>query len=99
MTTANDEAQRVRGYLLAQANKLTIPELVEKVRSDSAAVWTAADTVPAERLTERPGAEDWSAAEVLTHVLNMNEQGSSAIEGIIAEGAIPPRIRDEMSHE
>src|SRR5262245_57092972 len=67
MTTANDEVQRVRSYLLAQANKLTIPELVEKVRNDSAAVWVAAAAVPADRLTERPGAEDWSAAEVLTH--------------------------------
>jgi hypothetical protein len=99
MTTANDEVQRVRGYLLTQANKLTIPELVEKVRNDSAAVWVAAAAVPADRLTERPGAEDWSAAEVLTHVLNMNEQGAGAIEGILAEGKLPATIRDEMRRE
>jgi uncharacterized damage-inducible protein DinB len=99
MTTANDEAQRVRGYLLAQANKLSIPELVEKVRRDTLPLWDAAAAVPADRFTERPGPEEWSAAEVLTHVLDMNDRGAAAIEGIIDSGAIPPLIRDEIDGE
>jgi uncharacterized damage-inducible protein DinB len=99
MTTANEEFQRIRGYLVAQANKLTIPELVEKVRRDTLPLWDAAASVPAERFTDRPGPEEWSAAEVLTHVLDMNEHGAVAIEGIIAEGARPPSINDELRHE
>jgi hypothetical protein len=99
MTTANEEAERIRSYLIAQANKLSIPELVEKVRRDTLPVWDAAAAVPEGRLAERPGAEDWSAVEVLTHVLDMNDRGADAIEGIIAEGTIPPPIADEIRHE
>lgn len=96
---ASDEAQRVRSYLLTQANKLSIPELVEKVRRDTLPLWDAAAAVPPERFAERPGPEDWSAAEVLTHVLDMNDRGAAAIEGIIAEGVIPPPIPDELRRE
>ncbi len=99
MTTTNDETERVRSYLISQANKLSIPDLVEKVRRDTLPLWDAAAAVPEERLAERPGAEDWSAVEVLTHVLEMNDRGADAIEGIIASGAIPPPIADELRHE
>ncbi|MGH2585310.1 MAG: DinB family protein [Dehalococcoidia bacterium] len=99
MTTANDEAQRIRSYLVTQANKLSIPDLVEKVRRDTLPLWDAAAAVPSDRFGERPGPEDWSAAEVLTHVLDMTEHGASAIEGIIAAGTVPPRIEDELRHQ
>jgi len=99
MTTVNEDAQRVRGYLTSQANKLSLAELVEKVERDSLPLWDAAAVVPAGRLAERPGAEDWSALEVLTHVLDLNERGASATEGIIATGAPPPPIADELRHE
>src|SRR5581483_3419276 len=65
MSAPTDEAQRVRGYLLSQANKLSIPALVDKVRRDTLPVRDAALAVPAHRLRERPGPDDWSAAEVL----------------------------------
>jgi hypothetical protein len=99
MSTANEEAERIRSYLLSQANKLSIPDLVEKVRQDTLPVWDAAAAVPPARLAERPGEEDWSAVEVMTHVLDMNDRGADAIEGIIATGAIPPPIADELRHE
>jgi uncharacterized damage-inducible protein DinB len=99
MTTADDEAQRVRGYLTSQANKLSLPELVDKVRRDTAPLWQAAAAVPAERFSQRPTPADWSAAEVLGHVLDMTERGSDAIEGIIEHGTIPPPIRDELRRE
>jgi hypothetical protein len=99
MTTPDTEAERIRGYLISQANKLSIPDLVEKVRTDSAALKEAAESVPPEMFTERPGPNDWSAAEVFTHVLDMTDNGARAIEGIIATGAAPPRIRDELRHE
>ena len=99
MTTPASEAERIRGYLISQANKLSIPDLVAKVRDDSAALEGAAAAVPSERFDERPGPDDWSAAEVFTHVLDMTENGARAIEGIIAAGAAPPRIRDELRHE
>lgn len=32
---STEEVQRVRSYLLSQANKLSVPELVDKVRRDT----------------------------------------------------------------
>ena len=90
------ESQRIRGYLIAQAARLTIPELIEKVRTDSLQLWEAASEIPRNRLGERPGAEDWSAEEVLNHVLLMTENGVNAITGILSSGAVPPRITDTM---
>ncbi len=89
-----DEAQRVRSYLIAQANKLSLPDLVAKVRQDVLPLKDAARAVPPAHFHERPGPDDWSAAEVLTHVLEMTEQGARAIEGIIEHGEIPPPPTD-----
>lgn len=93
------EVERVRGYLIAQAAKLSLPDLVDKVRADSTQLKAAADAVPEARFHERPGPEDWSAAEVMTHVLDMTERGAAAIEGILDTGALPPRIDDQLRHE
>ena len=71
-----EEVARVRGYLTSQAAKLSLPELVEKLRKDSAPLKDVAASVPAERFRARPGPDDWSAAEVLTHVLEMTESGA-----------------------
>ncbi len=92
-----EEDDRVRGYIVAQANKLSIPDLVEKVRRDTLPLREVAATVPAAHWYERPASEDWSAAEVFTHILEMNENGTSSIIGIIETGARPERVRDQMT--
>jgi hypothetical protein len=93
------EAERVRGYLLTQANKLTIPQLVDKVRADTAPLRGAAASVPAARFFERPASGDWSAAEVFTHILDMNERGVRLITGILDSGTAPAAVADEMTGE
>ena len=93
------EIARIRGYLVAQASKLSVAELVEKVRRDVQPLREVTAAVRAERFRERPGPEDWSAAEVFTHIFAMNEHGAAAIEGILDTGALPPRIDDELRHE
>jgi len=93
------EVERIRGYLVVQANKLSVAGLVEKVRKDVQPLRDVAASVPAERFRERPGPEDWSAAEVFTHIITMNEHGAAAIEGILDTGALPPRIDDKLRHE
>jgi hypothetical protein len=94
-----EEVARIRGYLTAQAARLTVPELIAKLRDDSATLEAAALAVPGDRFTERPSPDDWSAAEVLTHVLDMNDRGCQAVEGILDTGALPPPIEDELKHE
>jgi hypothetical protein len=91
------EAQRIRGYLVAQSARLTIPELVEKLRRDVLPLRAAAGRVPADQFQERPAEGEWSAAEVFTHVLEMTEFGDAAIAAIIAGGAPPARVRDAVS--
>ena len=90
------EAQRIRGYLVAQAAKLTIPELVDKLRRDALPLRAAAGRVPPDRFDERPADGEWSAAEVFTHVLEMTEHGDAAIAAIIAGGR-PVAVRDAVS--
>lgn len=89
MTLPDETVQRVRGYLTGQAAKLSLPEIIEKVRVDGEALRAAALAVPRERLFERPGgaeSEQWSPAEVLTHVLQANAICADAIEAMIETG-------------
>jgi hypothetical protein len=99
MTMPASESDRIRSYLIAQANKLSIPELVDKVRTDSSALREAGAAVPAAKFDQRPVEGEWSAAEVWTHVLQMSEHGAAAITGILNEGKAPERARDEISGE
>ncbi len=99
MTLPQSELDRIRGYLVAQANKLSIPDLVEKVRADVAPLRAAADVVPAARFTDRPAEGEWSGAEVWTHIVQMNEHGATAITGILDEGRLPEPASDIISGE
>ena len=91
------EAERVRSYVLTQANKLTIPVLVDKVRADTAPLREAAASVPAARFFERPTPDDWSAAEVFTHILDMNDRGTDAIQNILDGRGLPSTLTDLMT--
>jgi hypothetical protein len=99
MTMPATESERIRGYLIAQAAKLTIPELVEKVRTDGLPLEQAGASVPAGKFNERPAEGEWSAAEVWTHVLQMSEHGAKSIIGILDGGKLPERAQDVISGE
>ncbi|MCL6643996.1 MAG: DinB family protein [Dehalococcoidia bacterium] len=83
MTAPQPENERIRSYLVAQAAKLTLPQLVEKVRNDCLPLAEAARAVPPSRFRDCPAPGEWSAAEVWRHILEMNEAGASAIEAIL----------------
>jgi len=97
VTTSTDETERIRAYLIAQANKLTPAELATKLRADTAPLRAIGAAVPAAHFAERPSPNEWSAAEVYSHILDMNERGASAIERILDEGALPRPITDTIS--
>ena len=97
MTTPDVESERIRSYLIAQANKLSLPELIQKVRDDSSALQQAGEAVNPARFNDRPAEGEWSAAEVWTHVLEMSEHGAASITGILDTGRLPGRVRDEIS--
>ena len=94
MGLSNEDLQRVRGYLTSQAQKLSVPNLVEKLRADSLPLRDAIAAFPPEYFDARPSADDWSAALVCTHILDMTEHGAQAVVGILDAGAIPAAIAD-----
>jgi uncharacterized damage-inducible protein DinB len=85
-----DEQLRLRSYLQAQGAKLAPPELVEKVRGAMGQLRESATSVPAARFNERPATDEWSANEVMAHVVTTGgrfaERMVSALDGQ-AQGA------------
>jgi uncharacterized damage-inducible protein DinB len=93
-----EEVARVRGYLTGQAAKLTPEQIVEKVRVSQTAVLNAASAVPAERFSTPPADGEWSATEVLYHVLTVIGDNSRSIISTIRTGT-PSRVRpDRLEH-
>lgn len=91
------EADRIRSYLQAQAAKLSVPELVEKVRTDLLQVREALYGVPPARFSQRPAANDWSANEVVHHLFQISRSVANGIRSVLDVGALPPPIADQMS--
>jgi len=85
-----DEQLRLRSYLQAQGAKLAPPELVEKVRAAMGQLRESVTSVPAARFNERPATDEWSANEVMAHVVTTGarfaERMVSALDGQ-AQGA------------
>src|SRR5580765_996173 len=80
MTTMTDEQKRIRGYLEAQGAKLAPPAIVEKIREAMGRLRAAAHSVPPARFAEAPGAGEWSANEVMAHMV---DAGRHFGEGIV----------------
>lgn len=90
-----DEQKRIRSYLEAQAAKLPPAAIVDKVRAAMADLEAAAATVPAGRFAERPAPEEWSANEVMGHVIAAGVYFGGGIVSAIDGTPPPPRMKDE----
>src|SRR5438046_3428968 len=86
-----DEQTRIRGYLQTQGAKQTPAEIVAKVEAAMADLAKAARAVPAARFAERPEPEEWSANEVLAHVVAADTYFGGGIVAILEGRAAPPR--------
>ena len=92
----SEEQQRLRGYLQTQAAKLSVVELTEKVRSDMDQVRAAAAGVPADRFCDRPAEQEWSANEIMAHVLDGAAGVARAIVAVLDTGATPGPLFDRI---
>ncbi len=90
------EQERIRSYLQAQASKLTIPQLVERIGQDMAQLNQALRSVPAARFGERPADGDWSANEIAAHLAATSRNVAGGIESVLDNGAQPERVRDAI---
>ena len=86
-----DEQKRIRGYLQAQGAKQTPAEIVAKVEAAMSDLATAARVVPAARFAERPEPQEWSANEVLAHVVAADTYFGGAVVAILEDLPTPPR--------
>jgi uncharacterized damage-inducible protein DinB len=78
-----DEERRILSYFKAQGAKLSPAELVDKVRAAMERLREALDSVPAQRFNDAPAAGEWSANEVMAHVVASGARFCAAIERIL----------------
>jgi len=86
-----EEQQRIRSYLASQGAKLAPAEIVEKVQAAMAELRQAAAAVPAARFGERPAPEEWSANEVMAHVVAAGAYFGGGIVSILDGQPSPGR--------
>lgn len=95
-TPRNEEFDRIRGYLQAQAAKLTIPELADKVRTDMEQLHAVVDAIPAGAMERRPADGEWCANEILAHLTATSRDVARAITLVLDGGEQPRRIPDRV---
>ena len=93
-----DEQLRIRGYLTAQAAKLTPAEIVEKVGVAMLQLRAAADAVPPARFDDPPAAGEWSANEVMAHVVEAGRHFGGAVLRLL-DGQPPGAPRDAPARD
>jgi len=93
MSTMTDEQKRIRGYLESQGAKLGPPAIVEKIREAMGRLRAAALSVPPARFAQAPSPGEWSANEVMAHVV---DAGRHFGEGILR--ALDGRPPGERRH-
>jgi hypothetical protein len=91
------EAERIRSYLQTQAAKLSLADLIEKVRTDLEQVREAMNAVPAPQFSQRPAENEWSANEVVHHLVQISRIVATGTRSVLDVGTIPPPISDLIS--
>lgn len=75
---------RVLSYLRTQAAKLSVEELVAKVRSDADQMHDAMFSIPPHRFDEPPQPGEWSGNQIAAHIVTTGNDFARAIEEIVA---------------
>jgi hypothetical protein len=97
MAPTTDEERRIQSYLQAQGARRSPAELVERVREAMDELRRAAAAVPTARFQERPAPEEWSANEVLAHVVEVGALFAERVRRVLdgEPPAPPPAPREE----
>lgn len=78
------DLDRVLSYLQAQAAKLSVPELVDKVRNDAEQMREAMSSISPDRFNEAPMLGEWSGNQIAAHIVTTGDDFARAIEEIVA---------------
>ena len=93
-----EEQARIRSYLTAQGAKLSTAEIVDKVRAAMDQLRAAAGAIPDANFGTRPAAEEWSANEVMAHVVKAGRHFGGAIVQLL-DGAPVGGLRDQLERD
>lgn len=96
MAEMTDEQRRVLSYLRAQGAKLSPAELIDKVRVAMDDLRAALLAVPGARFNDRPVPDEWSANEVIAHVVSAGALFGGGIARVLDGGAAGPRLADRI---
>ena len=94
----NPEFARIRGYLNAQGAKLSPEQIIGKVQEAMGQLRAAATAVPAARFTDPPAPNEWSANEVMAHVVEAGRLFGGAIVRVL-DGQPPGQPRDAAARD
>jgi uncharacterized damage-inducible protein DinB len=94
----SEESLRIRGYLTAQGAKLSPDQLIGKVQEAMGQLRAAASSVPAACFNEPPAPGEWSANEVMAHVVEAGRHFGNAIVRIL-DGQAPGNPRDVAARD
>lgn len=78
------DLDRVLSYLRAQAAKLSVEELVAKVRADADQLHLAMMSIAPDRFNDPPSPGEWSGNQVAAHIVTTGDDFARAIEEIVA---------------
>ena len=84
------DLDRVLTYLRAQAAKLSVEELVAKVRTDAEQMREAMMSITPEQFNDPPSPGEWSGNQIAAHIVTTGNDFALAIEEIVA-GRPPSR--------
>ena len=94
----SEESLRVRGYLTAQGTKLSPEQIIGTVQEAMDQLRAAAASVPAARFTQAPAPGEWSANEVMAHVVEAGRHFGGAIVRVL-DGLPPGEPRDAAARD
>jgi uncharacterized damage-inducible protein DinB len=94
----SEETLRVRGYLTAQGAKLSPEQIIGKVQEAMGQLRAAAASVPPARFTQAPAPGEWSANEVMAHVVEAGRHFGGAIVRVL-DGQPPGQPRDAAARD
>jgi len=94
----SEEALRIRGYLTAQGAKLSPEQLIGRVQEAMVKLREAAVSVSPTRFTDPPAPGEWSANEVMAHVVEADRHFGGAIVNIL-DGRPPGEPRDAAARD
>ena len=96
MADMTDEQRRIQSYLRAQGAKLSPADIIGKVRVAMEEIREALFSVKPDRFGARPDGDEWSANEVMAHVVTAGTHFGNGIVRVLDGVTSGPPVADRI---